>query len=110
MSDYLSMDANSVRQQADSFRTASNDLSGAAGQWRNLLTSLGVPYTDEASTISKGFDGLATVVQNWSDACGAFADALTAASNSVQASDSDFAGKLAKVTFSTSGDLTLGGK
>lgn len=110
MSDYLSMDANSVRQQADSFRTAQNDLSGAAGQWRNLLTSLGVPYSQEASAISNGFDGLVNVVKNWSDACGAFADALTAASNSVQASDTDFANDLAKVTFSTSGNLTLGGK
>ncbi len=112
MSDYLSMNADGVRQQADSFHTAASALSSAAGSWVGMFDGkdLGDHYAIQAADIVKGFTAVTTAVKNWSDACGSFGDALAYAANTVQSSDNQFSSDIAKVSFNdTTGDLT-GGK
>lgn len=111
MSDYLSMNADAVRQQADAFHTAASALTSAANSWVGMFDSkdLGAHYTDEAGKIVEGFTAVTGVVKNWSDACTSFGDALAYAANTVQSSDDQFSSDIAKVSFNDSGNLT-GGK
>lgn len=113
MSDYLSMNPDGVRQQADSYHAAATALSAAANSWVGMFDSknLGEHYTQQAGDIVKGFTAVTDAVKNWSDACTAFGDALSYAANTVQSGDTEFSNDIAKVSFdATTGDLTKGTK
>lgn len=118
MTDWLSMNAEGVRQQADSFRSAASELSAAAGSWGNMLAAgdtfnagdLGHEYATEARALATGFGHLTEVVRKWSSACGAFENALRHSADTVQSTDEQFAGDIATVGFDGTGGLTIGGK
>ena len=112
VNDYMSMDPSGVRQQATSFDNAAQALSGAAKSWQYMFDGkdLGDHYAQQAGDIVKGFTAVTDAVQNWSDACGAFRDALNYAANTMQSSDTQFSNDLAKVSFDGTGDLAKGGK
>jgi hypothetical protein len=113
VSDYLSMDPNGVREQANSYDGAAKALSAAAGSWLYMFDGkdLGDHYMQQAGDIVKGFTAVTDAVKNWSDACGAFRDALIYSADNVQSTGTQFSNDLAKVSFDgTTGDLTMGGK
>ena len=112
MSDYLSMNPAGVRQQAESFRDASQALTEAVNSWRYMLDKgdLGPKYEKRALDMVTGFGHMESVVKNWSEACGSFGNALTQAANTVEYTDTQFSAEISKVSFDDSGELTMGGK
>ncbi|MVU81541.1 hypothetical protein GPX89_30410 [Nocardia sp. ET3-3] len=118
MTEWLSMDAEGVRQQADSFRSAASELSAVAGSWNNMLDAgttfhagdLGYEYAAEAQQLVAGFGHVTDTVKKWSAACEAFENALRHSADTVQSSDQQFAGDIAGVGFDGTGGLTIGGK
>ncbi|AYF76346.1 hypothetical protein D7D52_23780 [Nocardia yunnanensis] len=118
MTDWLSMNAEGVRQQADSFRSAASELTAVAGSWGNMLAAgdtytagdLGFEYAAEGQALATGFGHLAAVVHKWAAACSAFENALRYSADTVQSSDQRFAGEIAAVGFDDAGGLTIDGK
>ncbi|MEV5651609.1 hypothetical protein AB0L57_25445 [Nocardia sp. NPDC052254] len=112
MSDYLNMNPDGVRRQAESFHSASQALTEAAGSWEEMfgVGDLGDEYKTFAREIVTGFEHVTHAVENWSSACEAFNHALTQSANIVQYTDSQFSGDISKVSFDPNGDLSLGGK
>ncbi|MBF6171343.1 hypothetical protein [Nocardia blacklockiae] len=112
MSDWLRMNPDGVRQQADSYAAASQALSGAADSWAAMLApgDLGSDYQRFAKDIVTGFEHVTQMVRNWSGACASFGDALRHSADNAQYTDAQFAGEVGKVTFDGTGDLTSGGK
>lgn len=112
MSDWLNMNADTVRAQGAQLRSAAQELSVVAGSWGNMFdkNDLGAEYATEAAAIVTGFEHTATAVKNWSSACTAFGDALTNGANSVQYTDAQFSAAINTVSVDTKGALTIGGK
>ncbi|MFJ2838490.1 MULTISPECIES: hypothetical protein [Nocardia] len=112
MSDWLNMNADTVRAQSAKLRGAAQELSAVAGSWGNMFdkNDLGAEYAAEAAAIVTGFEHTTTAVKNWSSACTAFGDALTNSADSVQYTDAQFSAAINTVSVDTKGDLTIGGK
>ncbi|MEV6061985.1 hypothetical protein [Nocardia asteroides] len=112
MSEFLNMNADTVRAQGAKLRSAAQELSAVAGSWANLFdkNDFGSKYATEAAAIVTGFEHTTTAVKNWSSACTAFGDALTNSANSVQYTDTQFSAAIGTVSVDTKGDLTIGGR
>ncbi|QLY30755.1 hypothetical protein [Nocardia huaxiensis] len=115
---WLDMNPEGVRQQADSFQSAKDLLSGAAGSWKDMINpggigtnnDLGWNYATQAKALATGFTHVQTVVSNWAKACEAFENALRHSADTVQATNDQFAGDIAGISFNGTGELTIGGK
>ncbi|MGY0503332.1 hypothetical protein ACWZHB_33005 [Nocardia sp. FBN12] len=112
MSDFLSVDSDTVRAQGGKLQATAQELTAVAGLWGNMFAAgdLGEEYAAEAQEIVTGFEKTVAAVKNWSQACTAFGDALTNSANSLQYTDTQFSDAIGKVSVDNTGNLITGGK